>query len=307
MQQVGRQGGGASGRTRTGSRPQGRAALLVDTMDNSNLPVPVKRAVERTFVRAQRSWVLHRLLIVRIGVALGLALFLTVAFQARGGIAQLAQTTGDILAGRFAQAGFGIEEIAITGQSMARESEIARALGINSNTNIFNFDAEAARARIVEIPAVADASVRKIYPSRLVVEIEEVVPVARWRVDGVTFVIDGAGVQISDAGPADDNLPLVIGDGAADDALVMIRALERFPALSDGLIALSRIADRRWDMIYETGLRVQLPESGLGKALMQLDRAQQQDRLLERDLVLIDMRVAGMLALRPAKDEDSDG
>ena len=126
-------------------------------------------------------------------------------------------------------------------------------------------------------------------------------PVARWRVDGLTFVIDAAGTQIADATPADDGLPLVIGDGAADDAQSVILALKDYPVLSQGLAALSRIGDRRWDMIYETGLRVSLPETGMAVALENLSRAQSEKQLLDRDLVSIDMRVAGLMALRLAQ------
>jgi len=151
------------------------------------------------------------------------------------------------------------------------------------------------------LPAIADVNIRKVYPSRLIVEVSEVRPVARWRIDGVTFVIDGAGNQIADASPLDEALPLVIGDGAADDARAMITALQPYPDLKRDLVALSRIGDRRWDLIYQTGLRVRLPEKGLDEALVQLQNAQTLERLLDRDLVLIDMRVAGQMALRLAR------
>ncbi len=270
----------------------------------SQLFLPVKSGRHRARIIASRAWVLHRVIIIRIVVALGVALVLGTAFQARGGIIGTGEAIGDLLAGRFAKSGFGIEEIAITGQIMARESDIAAALGIDETTNSFNFDLEAARRRIIDLPAIADASLRKIYPSRLIVEVSEVTPVARWRIDGVTFVIDAAGNQIADASPLDEALPLVIGDGAADDAQAMIKALELYPDLKRDLVALSRIGDRRWDLIYQTGLRIRLPEKGVDEALVQLQNAQAGDRLLDRDLVLIDMRVAGQMALRLARRDD---
>ncbi|MCF6327916.1 MAG: FtsQ-type POTRA domain-containing protein [Devosiaceae bacterium] len=233
-----------------------------------------------------------------------MALILAVGFQARGGISQTLINTGDLLASRLAVIGFGIGEISISGQSMSMEADIAAAIAIDSTSNIFNFDVEAARLRILEIPSINDVSVRKIYPSGLIVEVSEVTPIARWRVDGVTFVIDGRGIQIASATAADKNLPLVIGDGAANDALSMIIALENYPALKDELLALSRIADRRWDMIYSSGLRIQLPETEVGRALFQLQEAQNNSQLLDRDLSVIDMRVATIAALRVNKREE---
>ena len=100
----------------------------------------------------------------------------------------------------------------------------------------------------------------------------------------------------------------MLGEGAADDALVMIRDLGRFQTVSDGLVALSRIADRRWDLIYKTGLRVQLPESGVAQALDEAQPVAGTISLLDRDLDLIDMRVDGIVALRPTqREEGADG
>jgi len=273
-------------------------------MGASRLPEIAKPRTLKAFVGLNHIWVLHKTLIVRVGAALFMALILAVGFQARGGISQALVNTGDLLASRIAVIGFGIGEISISGQSMAMETDIVAAIAIDSTSNIFNFDVEAARVRILEIPSINDVSVRKIYPSSLIVEVSEVTPIARWRVDGVTFVIDGKGIQIASATSADENLPLVIGDGAADDAFNMIIALENYPILKEGLLALSRIADRRWDMIYSSGLRIQLPETEVGGALFQLQEAQNNSQLLDRDISIIDMRVATIAALRVNKREE---
>lgn len=283
---------------------QRSGAAIAAVQPGMQLPARLRAGHARVLIIVRRTWILHRASLTRLIAALVVALALAGGFQARGGIAQAVLGLGDLLAGRFAQIGFGIEEISITGQVMTKESDIAAALAIGANTSSFNFDVEAARQRLIELPAIADAQVRKVYPSRLVVEVSEVAPIARWRVDGVTFVIDAAGVQIADATVADESLPLIIGDGAADDAQVIIQALESFPVLKQGLLATSRIGDRRWDLIYETGLRVQLPENGLSAALQGLSKAQSEQQLLDRDLVLIDMRVAGLVALRPAERKE---
>lgn len=285
----------------------GRPRTLVATSAPApHLPVPARSASSRALVPVTRAWVLHRKLIIRIAAAFALALVLAGAFQARGGIMMAAQNVGDLFNGRFAAAGYGVSEIAISGQVLTSERQVLDALAITPDTTIFEFDAQAARDRVAELPAIADVSVRKIYPDRLIVELTEIAPVARWRVDGVTFLVDATGNQIAEATLADEALPLVIGDGAADDALAMIRVLHLHPELEVGLAALSRIADRRWDMIYETGLRVRLPESGLVQALNVLDEQQAAHRLLDRDLDLIDLRVPGLMALRPTQRDEEE-
>ncbi|MCB9994281.1 MAG: FtsQ-type POTRA domain-containing protein [Hyphomicrobiaceae bacterium] len=270
--------------------------------------MPVRAAGAGPLVRAHRSvnraWVLHRRWFIYAFAGIAIALLAAGLFQARGGIAQAGTTLGHLLSGRFAAAGVGISEITITGQALTQEKQIAEALEIAPNDTIFQYDADAARQRLLELPAVTDATIRKVYPSQLVITIEEAAPIARWRVDGVTFLIDAKGRQLAVADPADETLPLVIGDGAEDDAAMIISVLSRHPVLESGLAAISRIADRRWDFIYSTGLRVQMPERGFAQALNLLEAQQASAQILDRDIDVIDLRVPGLIAITPTKRED---
>ena len=276
-------------------------------VDPRALPVPVRTPRQRLTNRLNRAVVLHGGRIRR-GVLIAALMAGAVAlYQVREPIGQLTQTLGEVAQGNFARAGLAIGEIVITGQTLTSEQQIFDALGIQPHTSTLAFDVEAARERVAELPAVQSVTVRKTYPGDVAVVITEKVPVARWAVDGVTFLIDGKGEQIAEARGAYTDLPLVIGDGAADDALVMIRALNGFPLLQDGLVALSRIADRRWDLIYDTGLRVQLPEQGVAQALAHLVSYQDDYQLLDRDVSIIDLRIESVVAVRPnPTDEDAD-
>ena len=121
---------------------------------------------------------------------------------------------------------------------------------------------------------------------------------ARWRIGDATYLVDEQGSPVARDDGSFRELPLVVGEGAADDAMVMIRSLDRYPAIKEDLAAISRIADRRWDLIFYSGLRVQLPESGVAQALQQLEMYQRDDQLLDRDVNVIDMRVPGMVSLK---------
>ncbi|MCP8883636.1 FtsQ-type POTRA domain-containing protein [Devosia sp. XJ19-1] len=276
-------------------------------VDPRALPVPVRTSRQRLTNRFNRAVVLHGRAIRRgVMIAAVLATGL-VLYQVREPIGMLANTIGGIAQGNFAQAGLAIGEIEISGQTLTSEQQIFDALGIQPHTSTLAFDVEAARLRIAELPAVDSVTVGKTYPGDVSVVITEKTPVARWAVDGITFLIDGRGDQIGEAGGAYAELPLVIGDGAADDALVMIRALDGFPLLQDGLVALSRIADRRWDLIYDTGLRVQLPEQGVAQAMAHLVTYQNDYQLLDRDVSTIDLRIDSVVAVRPnPTDEDAE-
>ena len=273
-------------------------------VDPRALPVPVRSPRRKLANNFGRAWVLHSTLIKRGMVIAALLVGVTALVQLRNPVMAGAVSLAEMAQLRFADAGLAIGEIAITGQTLTSEQSIFDALGVEPHTSTVAFDVEAARQRIAALPAVESVNVRKNYPGDITVTITEKQTVARWRVDGITFVVDAGGEQIGEADGAYADLPLVIGDGANDDALVMIRALDQYSGLKDGLVALSRIADRRWDMIYDTGLRVQLPELGVAGALRHLQSYQGDYQLLDRDLTVIDLRVAGIVALRPTKSAE---
>ena len=155
------------------------------------------------------------------------------------------------------------------------------------------------RDRAESVGWVSGASVSRLLPDTLLVTVNERPRLAVWQSGGVTSVVDPEGHVIPEADPGRfPDLPLVVGEGAADDAIVMVRSLERYPQITKDLAALSRIGDRRWDLIFYSGLRVQLPENGVAQALHQLDMYQTTDQLLDRDVTVIDMRVAGMVSLK---------
>jgi len=276
-------------------------------VDPRTLPVPVRSRQRRLANNFGRTWVLHRKAMLR-GVAVAALLAgSALVYQLREPIASGAAILAEVAQGRFADAGLAIGEISISGQRLTSEQAIFDALGVEPHTSTVSFDVEAARQRIAELPAVQSVTVRKTYPGDIIVTIAEKLPVARWRVDGITFVVDGAGEQIGEDRGAYGDLPLVVGDGANDDAMVMIRALDQYPALKEGLVALSRIADRRWDLIYYSGLRVQLPELGVAQALGRLQSYQADYALMDRDLSLIDLRVPGVVALKPVVRDGEAG
>ncbi|WP_404403085.1 cell division protein FtsQ/DivIB [Pelagibacterium halotolerans] len=268
-----------------------------------NLPVVLKRR-RGILVGLGHLWVLHRKLVLRV-VALIVAVVVVLgAYVFRDEIGQGVLYGADVVSGRAAQAGLGVAQISMTGQALTREADIIAALDVNDFTTTFTFDAEAARQRIEDIPSVASATIRKVYPDTLNVTITEKTPVARWRMDGETYLIDATGAPIARARFENGDLPLVIGAGAGDDALAMVNLIERFPQVTPDLAALVRIADRRWDLIYYTGLRVQLPETGVVPALERLGAYQAEYQLLDRDLDLIDMRVPEYVAVRPTQREE---
>lgn len=272
-------------------------------VDPRRFPIPIGRKSPRrgALVAAGHLWVLHRRAIVRAGGVLLVLLALIGVYQSRDLIASGGGIAFQLVQGKFAEAGFGLDKIDVSGQTLTDDTEIATLLTAGMGNSTLTFDVQKAQARLSWLAAVESASVRKVYPDRIVVEIVERVPVARWRVGETTWLLDERGRRIGTDIASYTDLPLVIGQGAADDTVPMLRIMERHPDLMEGLAALSRIGDRRWDLIYRSGLRVQLPEQGVAQALDELVAYQQDYQLLERDVTQIDLRVAGFVALTPGE------
>jgi cell division protein FtsQ len=260
------------------------------------IPVPRRRAS----APLGRIWVLHRRAVLRFTMAALVIVGIGGIYGMRARLAETGDSLTQLGLRELAHSPLGISQISMSGLAVTDEREVLEALHITPETSMVNFDADAARAAIEALPSVASATVRKTYPNHLYISVVERVPVARWRLNGVTYAVDASGARITEDGDAFPNLPLVVGDDAGEDAMVMTRAMDAYPLLKKGLVALSRIGDRRWDMIYSSGARVQLPELGVAQALAQLSVLETKYQLLERDVELIDLRVPDIVAVQPS-------
>jgi cell division protein FtsQ len=74
--------------------------------------------------------------------------------------------------------------------------------------------------------------------------------------------------------------------------------MEGEPALSARVKAAVRVGDRRWDLHFDNGSTVRLPESGADGAWHRLAKLERQEGLLERDIVSVDMRLGDRMTVR---------
>ena len=145
---------------------------------------------------------LERLVASRLfGTALVVALITAVgAYGAvRGGqydaLCAAQGTLPDILARAL---GFPIKAVTITGARELTEGEILKLAGVGPRNSLLFLDVAAVRARLKAVPLIKEASVSKLYPNRLLVEVEERQPAALWQKDGVVAIVAADGTPIDD-------------------------------------------------------------------------------------------------------------
>ena len=63
-----------------------------------------------------------------------------------------------------------------------------------------------------------------------------------------------------------------------------------------------RVGGRRWDLRMKNGITVRLPEQNVDRAWARLAEAEHRQKLLRRDVILIDLRLGDRMVVRIAPD-----
>jgi cell division protein FtsQ len=198
-----------------------------------------------------------------------------------------------------ARTGFAIDQLHVTGHRETSEIDIIDRLELDGWTSLVGFDASAARERIAQLPWVAGVSVRKVYPDALEVKINERKPFAIWQHGNSLSVVEESGNVIAEfTGGRLSSLPLLVGMGAARDGVDFVNKVRAFPQIADRVKGYIRVAERRWDLRFDNGITVRLPERDEDKAIADLIALDQADGILSRDAVAIDLRFPDRLVVQ---------
>lgn len=195
--------------------------------------------------------------------------------------------------------GFGIREVTISGISELDKTEVLQVAGVDSRGSLPFFDASAARDRLMAVPLVKAATVRKLYPDELEIAVTEREPFALWQSHGDVFVVSLDGTVIDRLN--DERfvrLPLVVGEGAAARATAFVKLMDGVPELRSKVRAGMLVGQRRWTLKLNNGVEVRLPEEGTAEALARFARMVREEKILERDVLAIDMRYPDRVVLR---------
>ena len=86
------------------------------------------------------------------------------------------------------------------------------------------------------------------------------------------------------------HLPKLVGAGAAANAAELVDAVQAHRAIAARIAAYSYQSQRRWNLLLDDGVTVQLPEAGWQKELDALEHLIIDTGVLERDISEIDLR-----------------
>jgi cell division protein FtsQ len=195
--------------------------------------------------------------------------------------------------------GFNIATVALTGQKHLSREEILATAGVTGRASLLFFDVADARVRLLTNPWIAEATVQKLLPDRLLITVSEREAFALWQKAGRVGVIAADGTVLEPyvvrryAG-----LPLVVGGGAETHAKEFLALLDRYPDIRANVRAAVLGAERRWNLRLKNGVDVRLPEFDLEHALDQLAGLDRDAKLSSRDITVIDLRVPDRVTVR---------
>ncbi len=212
------------------------------------------------------------------------------------------------LAALAADLGLRISNVQVNGGQTTDPAMLQAAIGVKVGDPALGFSLDAMRARVEQLGPVQSATVERVLPGMLIVNVVERNAFAIWQTTSngqPSFVlIDKQGNVIVDQDAAaakrrEPSLLLLTGADAPANADTLITELKAAPAVLAHVTAAERVDGLRWNLILKNQTVVKLPAQGEADAIGQIAALQQSMQLLDRPVEAIDLRQQGRLVVRP--------
>lgn len=223
-------------------------------------------------------------------------LILGAALLALGWLAQVSGATA-VAADRFAHvasnAGFKLRAVNVQGTQRMNEMLVhERAFG-QRDLAMTRVDTQGLREELLQLPWVEDARVSRQLPDVLKVDIVERKPHAVLRKADRLVLIDPKGAELEPISRTDAAEYLLIeGPAAQSQVEALDTLLDAAPALKAKVKGAEWIGNRRWNLTFDTGQRLALPqgEDRSAAALISFAQADGVHRLIGGEVASFDMR-----------------
>jgi cell division protein FtsQ len=204
-------------------------------------------------------------------------------------------------------AGFSVEEILVEGRNQTDREKILQVLDVKKGSAILAFNPYEALTKLSTISWVKTGTVERRLPSTIYVRLSERQPIAIWQNNKRFYLIDQEGHTLREANP-DENLalPHVVGQGAEKEAADLLSQLVLQPTIFSQMRAAVRVGGRRWDLHMQNRSVVKLPEENADAALKRLAKLISDQRIMDRDIKTLDMRLPDRLIMEKAEPAQTE-
>lgn len=262
----------------------------------------LKRMGAGTSRRSGRLWLLRLKKFGIFSACLAAAGALAFAGWRDGAFSRAGNVAHQEILAASAALGFRVGEILVLGRDNIPQEDLLSHLDVRQGAPVFGISLEKAQEEILSISWVRSVRVSRRLPDKIIVEIEERVPVALWQHQQKIAAIDAEGkVLTGEALGKYSDLPLVVGEGAAGRVTQIIGFLKAEPEIANLLSSAVRVGGRRWDLHLKNGITIRLPEENVELALRKIAQAAEAGGLLDKDIAAVDLRLPEKLVLEMKK------
>lgn len=206
-------------------------------------------------------------------------------------ISVVEDTANDLVDGFVQTVGLSVDTIRIYEATPDQETRILQLIDISKGDNMFRADPHKMRERLMAQRDFGEVQVHRFWPGQISVFVTPLKASVRYW-DGESYTVmshDGRVAAGDEIIPA--SLPIVTGKGAVRPSADLFRDLEDYPVISAKLRYAERISERRWDLVFLSGARVQLPAgTAREEGIERLAVLHRETGLLDRRVATIDLR-----------------
>ncbi len=276
-----------SARVRRGS--PGKARPRVKSGSRVNVPkkLVARLPVEQASANRLARWAFGLFAVATLGVA-------AVAMEVP---AKVGAAAGEAMG----EAGFRVRSVDVTGVQRMDSRPVFQIALDQKSMAMPLVDVAGIREKLLRYGWVKDARVSRRLPDTLVIDIVERQPAALWQDKSRLSLIDSDGVVLDRVKVSDmPDLPLLVGPGANAQSEKLGALLGEVPTLKPQLESASWVGGRRWDLNFQSGETVVLPEgeTDAKNALAKFAKLDKSAGLLGRGIKRFDLRIPGKMIVR---------
>jgi cell division protein FtsQ len=222
---------------------------------------------------------------------------------ASGWLSDMASQLKNAAVAQTAAAGMIVDDVLLEGRVNTPRQAVLRAVDVRRGDPILNVDPTEVAERVAAISWVESVVVERRLPGTVYVKIVEREPMALWQLKGRVALIDRGGVVLTRRDLSKfDRLLTVVGSDAPRHTPALLNMIAGNPPLARRVRAAVRVGGRRWNLRFDNGIDVSLPQRGAAIAWARLGRLERSHGLLARDIKAIDLRLPDRLIVRKKTD-----
>ena len=163
-----------------------------------------------------------------------------------------------------------IKKIEVNGNSRLSDKSIIKLTGLQTGVLTLRTDINEIKNKLENDSRIESVIVRRILPSKIIIEVEEKAPVSLWWDNGNKYLMDIEGDIIEKIyGSLDkyQDFIVVFCEKKYRNHYKDIFFLIKNSELSDKVVSIENVSGRRWNIYLKNKIKVMLPEAGIKKAL----------------------------------------